>query len=132
MATEFNPDTLQTYTVEVLKKLCTKRHIAVYGKRKEELIAALNEMPTREFGAEQKVDELPTGLRVNMPHGATSNSEGQADFLQTDPQQLRDWQQTDSTLQRIWELAASVASQSPPTNQNFFYKEGLIYWKWRS
>ena len=32
-----------------------------YGKRKEELIAALSETPTREFGAEQKVDELPTG-----------------------------------------------------------------------
>ena len=49
--------------MEALKKLCTERHIAVYGKRnsKEELIAALSETPTREFGAEQKVDELPTG-----------------------------------------------------------------------
>jgi len=61
MATEFDPDTLRSYTVEALKKLCTERHIAVYGKRKEELIAALSETPTAEFGAEQKVDDLPTG-----------------------------------------------------------------------
>jgi len=62
MATEFDPDTLRSYTVEAaLKKLCTERHIAVYGKRKEELIAAISETPTAEFGAEQKVDDLPTG-----------------------------------------------------------------------
>ena len=34
-----DPDTLRCYTVEALKKMCT---IAVYGKRKEELIAALS------------------------------------------------------------------------------------------
>jgi len=61
MATEFDSDTLRSYTVEALKKLCTERHIAVYGKRKEELIAALSETPTAEFGAEQRVDDLPTG-----------------------------------------------------------------------
>ena len=41
MATEVDPqeyNTLQNYTVEALKKLCTERHTAVYGKRKEELI----------------------------------------------------------------------------------------------
>ena len=46
MATEFDSDTLRSYTVEALKKLCTERHIAVYGTRKEELIAALSETPT--------------------------------------------------------------------------------------
>ena len=61
MATEVDPDTLRSYTMEALKKLCPERHIAVYGKRKEELNAALSETPTREFSAEQKVDELPTG-----------------------------------------------------------------------
>jgi len=63
MATEFDADALRSYTVEALKKLCTERHIADYGnlKRKEELIAALSETPTGEFGAEQEVDELPTG-----------------------------------------------------------------------
>ena len=54
---------------------------------------------------------MPESERLQQtPHSATSNSEGQADILQTDPQQLRDWQQTDSTLQRIRELAASAAS----------------------
>ena len=73
---------------------------------------------------------MPESERLQQtPHSATSNSEGQADILQTDPQQLRDWQQTDSTLQRIRELAASAAS--PQTDQNFFYKEGLIYRRWR-
>ena len=47
--------------MEALKKLCPERHIVVNGKRKEERNAALSEMPTREFSAEQKVDELPTG-----------------------------------------------------------------------
>jgi len=61
MATKFDPDTLRSYTVEALKKLCTERHIAVFGKRKEELITALSETPTAEFGTEQKVDDLPTG-----------------------------------------------------------------------
>ena len=51
MAMEFDPDTLQSYTVEVLKKLCTERRTAVYRKRKEELNAALSDMPTREFSA---------------------------------------------------------------------------------
>jgi len=43
---------------------------------------------------------MPESERLQQTlHSATSNSEGRADILQTDPQQLRDWQQTDSTLQ---------------------------------
>ena len=55
-------DTVQSSTVEVLKQLCTMRHIVLHGKRKEEQIAALRETPTREFGTEQnsKVGEPPT------------------------------------------------------------------------
>ena len=49
--------------------------------------------------------------------------------LQANPEQLRDWQQTDLTLQKIRELA-SASAEEKSGGATFFYRGGLIYRRW--
>ena len=49
--------------------------------------------------------------------------------LQANPEQLRDWQQTDLTLQKIRELA-SASAEEKSGGATFFYCGGLIYRRW--
>ena len=49
--------------------------------------------------------------------------------LQATPEQLRDWQQTDLTLQKIRKLASASAEENS-SGATFFYYGGLIYRSW--
>ena len=49
--------------------------------------------------------------------------------LQANSEQLRDWQQTDLTLQKIRELA-SAGAEEKSGGATFFYRGGLIYRRW--
>ena len=50
--------------------------------------------------------------------------------LQATPKQLRDWQQTDPTLQKIRKLASSASTEEKFGGATFFYRGGLIYRRW--
>ena len=52
------------------------------------------------------------------------------EVLQATPLQLRDWQQTDSTLQKVGELASSQKWDAGQGRATFFYCGGLIYRRW--
>ena len=50
--------------------------------------------------------------------------------LQATSQQLRDWQQTDPTLQKIRELASGDPVEERWGGAAFFYRGGLVYRRW--
>ena len=52
------------------------------------------------------------------------------EVLQATPLQLRDWQQTDPTLQKVRELALSQKWDLGQGRATFFYRGGLIYRRW--
>ena len=54
----------------------------------------------------------------------------EVDALQTTPQQMRDWQQTDPTLRKVRELTSSQTPDIGQGRATFFYRRGLIYRKW--
>jgi len=101
MATEVD---LRNYTVEALKKLCPERHIAVNGKRKEELNVALSEMPTRQFSAEQKVDELPTGSRLLGVCFVMQMQQEQMHWMAEQQRRQEEWMVAEQEAQHeLWE-----------------------------
>ena len=53
------------------------------------------------------------GLHPSKPLSRIPNAHSLADVLQATPEQLRDWQQTDPTLQKVRELASSSADGTP-------------------
>ena len=52
------------------------------------------------------------------------------EVLQATSLQLRDWQQTDPTLQKVRELASSQKLDAGQGRATFFYCGGLIYRRW--
>ena len=66
-------------------------------------------------------------IRDGKPGGKWSSHD---EVLQATPLQLRDWQLTDPTLQKVRELASSQKWDAGQGRATFFYCGGLIYRRW--
>jgi hypothetical protein len=84
----------------------------------------------------------PNSPKIRVENGAAAQPEKEYtpmdpqmhtlsdDVLQATPLQLRDWQQTDPTLQKVRELASSSQRHVGQGKTTFFYRGGLIYRRW--
>ena len=69
------------------------------------------------------------GLHPSKTPSVVPDAHSLADILQVTPEQLRDWQQTDTTLQKVRELTHS-SDEGAPGGAVFFYRNGLIFRRW--
>ena len=84
----------------------------------------MNEYPDQQAGGNGPVGGSglhPSSTPSREPHAHTLA------VLQATSQQLRDWQQTDPTLQKIRELASGDPVEERRGGAEFFYRGGLVY-----
>ncbi len=75
-------------------------------------------------------EEIPSQTEEEEAHTQSTTISSSGTDLQTSPQQLRLWQQTDPTLKKVRELASTQTEDTSKGRASFFYKGGLLYRKW--
>ena len=89
--------------LRALKKLCVEMCITVYGKRREELVAAFMETPATEVGVDERADKTLAGAEPVELVGIMMQMQWMAD------QQRRQLQEESQRRQEVWMLAQQEA-----------------------
>ena len=92
--------------LRALKKLCVEMCITVYGKRKEELVAAFMETPATEVGVDERADKTLAGAEPVELVGIMMQMQREQMQLMADQQRR---QEESQRRQDVWMLAQQEA-----------------------